>query len=315
MNQTIDLAGAVAYLKACDNAIILMHKSPDGDTLGCGHALLAALRTLGKTAKAVCSSPISPRYAYMTDRWFPAPEFEPACYISVDTADRPLLGPEYAETPIDLCLDHHGSNSHYAKRVLCDPSNASCAELIIQIIDGLGVPVDKYIAECLYTGLTSDTGCFRYANTTANSLRVGARLIEVGIDSLSLNNLLFEVKSKPRFELEKLAIATIELTMGGRVAFMTITQDMLEETGIDNGDIEGITAIPRNIDGVEIGITLRQLRNGNYKVSLRTATINAAEIAAKFGGGGHPRASGFECSGSPFDIKVMIVAILEKLLP
>lgn len=313
MAKRIDKQAAAGLLLGLDDIVIVMHKNPDGDALGSGFALCAALRSLGKRVNAWCDSPISPRYGYMTE---PMQDmaFTPQCYVAVDTADRPLLGARFVDIEVELCIDHHGSNTGYANNLWCVPDSASCAELVAQLIDALIVPLDAYIARCLYTGVTSDTGCFRYANTTPDSLRLGARLIETGIDNVALNNLLFEVKSRGRFELEQMAMAGVEITAGGKVAFMTITQEMLHLTGIDAADIEGITAIPRNIEGVEAGVTLRELKNGNIKVSLRTGDIDASAVAAQFGGGGHKRAAGFEVSGTPYDIKVAVVAALEPLL-
>lgn len=310
MAKAIDKTAAADMLLEMDDIVLLMHKNPDGDTLGSGFALCAALRALGKRVNPRCDSPISPRYGYMTVP-MPDMEFEPAVYVAVDTADVKLLGETYKNTPVTLCIDHHGSNSGYAEFLWCDPASASCAELIAQLTDTLKVGFDDYIAQCLYTGLTSDTGCFRYANTTADSLRLGARLLDCGIDNVRLNNLLFEVKARGRFELEQRAMAGIEFTLGGQVAIMTITQDLLKATGVDPADIEGVTAIPRNIEGVRVGVTLRELKNGNFKVSLRTSDVDAATLAAKFGGGGHKRAAGFECSGKPYDIKAALAAVLE----
>jgi phosphoesterase RecJ-like protein len=314
MSNQIDLKTAAQLLRAHDDIMIFMHKNPDGDTLGSGYALLAALRRLGKRVNARCDSEISKRrYGFMIT---PVQEidFEPRYYVAVDTAAPGLLGEKYKGINIDLCIDHHGSNSAYAQNLWCDPDSASCAEMIARLIDELDVAFDRHIAECLYTGLASDTGCFRYSNTTADSLRLGARLLDLGVDNGALNNSLFEVKTRARFDLEQMAIAGMEITCKGRVAIMTVTQDMMRRTGIDPADIEGFTAIPRNIEGVQAGVTLRELKNGNYKVSLRTIDIDASAIAQQFGGGGHKRASGFECSGSQFDIKVAVVAALKRYL-
>lgn len=313
MSKTIDRQATVSLLKELDDIVIIMHRNPDGDTLGSGFALCAALRVLGKRVNAQCSSPISPRYGYMYEPMADM-DFEPRHYVSVDTADRRLMGDRFEDTAVTLCIDHHDSNTGYAENLWCVPQSASTAELIAQVIDELGVPFDRHIAECLYTGVTSDTGCFRYGNTTSDSLRLGARLLDVGIDNVGLNNMLFEVKSRERFELEQMAIAGMEFTAKGKIAIMTITQEMLNMTGVDPADIEGITAIPRNVEGVEAGVTLRELKNENFKVSLRTNEVDASAVAAQFGGGGHKRAAGFECSGTPFDIKVAVVAILEKEL-
>lgn len=313
MSNNLDIKEASTLLYRQDNFLIIMHKNPDGDTLGSGYALCAALRKMGKRANAVCDSSISKRYAYITDPVLPM-EFEPKFVVAVDTADESLLGERFKGRIVNLCIDHHGSNTGYAVNLFRDPESASCAELISQIIDLLEVETDQYIASCLYTGVTTDTGCFRYSNTTAGSLRMAARMIDVGINYAGLNRELFELKTRGRVELEQLAMSGMEYAHGGKIAVMTISQDMLKFTRVDPADIEGITSMPRNIDGVEAGVTLREMKNGGFKVSLRTVTIDASAICAIFGGGGHKRAAGFECSGIQFDIKVAIVREIEKVL-
>lgn len=311
MSNAIDVKAAAHLIRMHDDFLIIMHKNPDGDTLGSGFGLCAALRSLGKRANAQCDSLISKRYSYMTES-MPQQDFEPQFVIAVDVADVPLIGNRFAGVHVNLCIDHHGSNAGYAEYLLCDPERAACAELVALVTDRLGCAIDPYMALCFYTGVTTDTGCFRYSNTTSDSLRFAARLIDVGIDVSQLNRTLFEIKTRGRIELEQMAIANMEYGHGGKIAIMTITQDMLRFTRVDPADIEGITSMLRNIEGVEAGVTLREMKNGNYKASLRTVTIDAAKICAVFGGGGHTRAAGFECSGTQFDIKVALIAELEK---
>jgi len=313
MSEGIELKRAAQLLAGQDRVLILMHKNPDGDTLGSGYALCAALRKLGKQADAVCDSNIPERYAYMSKPVEPA-GFEPLYRVAVDVADANLLGDAYRETEVDLCIDHHASNSGFAKYLYCDPESASTSEIIAGLIDLLGVPFDIHMANCVYTGIATDTGCFRYSNTTSDSFRTAARMIDLGVDFAELNRDLFEIKSRGRVELEQLAISGMEYAHGGKIAIMTISQDMLRFTRVDPGDIEGIASMPRNIEGVEAGVTFRQQKNGDYKISLRTVSIDAAAVCAAFGGGGHKRAAGFECSGSQFDIKVALINEIEKVL-
>ena len=312
MSINIDLRAAATLLYRQNDILIIMHKNPDGDTLGSGYALCAALRKMGKRANAQCDSQISKRYNYITDP-MPDMEFEPSFIVAVDVADENLLGERFKGKIINLCIDHHASNSGFAVNLCCDGEAASCAELIAHIIDLLEIEMDVHMAACIYTGITTDTGCFRYSNTTSDCMRMAARMIDIGIDYAQLNRVLFEIKTRGRVELEQLAMSGMEYAHGGKIAIMTITQDMLTFTRVDIADIEGIASMPRNIDGVEAGVTLREMKNGNFKVSLRTVTLDATSICAKFGGGGHKRAAGFECSGTQFDIKVAIVQEIEKV--
>jgi phosphoesterase RecJ-like protein len=313
MSDNLDARAAAELLRGQDNILIIMHKNPDGDTLSCGYALCRALRAMGKKADARCDSPIPRRYSYITEP-SAREDFAPGFVVAVDVADANLIGERFRGVEVDLCIDHHASNTGFAGELCLYPESASCAEVIARVIDELGVDIDLYMARCLYTGVATDTGCFRYSNTTSDSLRMAARMIDIGIDCAELNRELFEVKTRERIELEQIAMAGMEYAYGGRIAIMTISQDMLRLTKVDASDTEGLTSMPRNINGVEAGVTLRELKNGNFKISLRTVTLDAAEICAVFGGGGHRRAAGFECSGSQFDIKVALVRTLESAM-
>lgn len=314
MNEQLT-AQAAARLREMRDVAILTHRNPDGDTLGSGFALWAALRALGIRAMVVNEEPFPEKYAYMTEPYARAAEpFEPQRVVSVDTATVKLMGQRVAALyggRVELALDHHGTNEGFAALTLCEPGMSSCCELVMQVIDALGVAADPYIANCVYTGLATDTGCFKYANTTPGAHRLAARLIELGADYTTLNRLLFETKSRGRLLLEQLAIAGIEFAAGGKIAIVTVTRQMLERSGCTPGDIEGITPIARQIEGVELGVTLRELKNGNFKVSLRSVSLDSAKICALFGGGGHKFAAGFECSGAPDDIKTAIVQAAE----
>ena len=182
------------------------------------------------------------------------------------------------------------------------------------MIDALGVQFTTYIATCLYTGVSTDTGCFRYSNTTEGSHLLAARLIGAGIDYATLNRVLFETKSRERAQLEQMAIASMEFALDGKAAFITVSRAMIEKAGCDPSDIEGITPIPRTIEGVDVGVTLRELSSGNWKVSVRTVTVDAAALCALFGGGGHKRAAGFESSLSEPEVKRAVIAEAAKML-
>ena len=240
--------------------------------------------------------------------------FLPAFRVAVDVADGARMGAAYQDQAVELCIDHHGSNSDFAENLLCDPGASSSAELVAGVIDAMGVALDGYMAGCLYTGVSTDTGCFCYANTTPDSLRFAARLMDAGADYVKLNHLLFQTKSRGRLELEGLAVAGMQYALGGRVAFMTITQEMLRRTGVDPADIERIAALPRTVEGVEVGVTLREAKDGGYRASLRTAALDAAAICAAFGGGGHPRAGGFECTGALDDIQSAVLSEIKRRL-
>ncbi len=292
--MSISLADAAALLQSGDRFCILLHAYPDGDTIGSGYALCRALRALGKQANVRCAHAISPLYGFITDRC-PPQAFSPQTYVAVDVASLPLLGQngeDYAGK-IALCIDHHGTNTGYARHTLVDPAAAATAELVLSLIDCLGVPIDAFLADCIYTGLSTDTGCFRYTNTTATSHRIAARMMEAGANVARINEAMFDVKSRSRIAIEKSILDTLEYYDDGKIAFITITRQMREQTGVADGDLEGITSLPRSVEGVLVGCTLRENDCGEFKVSVRSREpVNSAQICATLGGGGHPCAAG-----------------------
>lgn len=312
MSKPITAAAAADLLRQADRILILMHQYPDGDTIGCGYALCRALQAMGKQARTACSDAIPQKYGYMT-AGVEQPDFEPALIVAVDVADPQLLGSRLQPLAeqVKLCIDHHGSNKQYAEHLLLDADSAAAAMLILQVIEALGVPLDQGIAECLYTGIATDTGCFKYANTDAAAHRAAARMIEAGARIEMINREMFDIKSRARVELERLALDSMEFHCRGRVAFMTITNHMAAVSGAVENDMEGLAPIPRQIEGVWVGVTLRQKADGGFKVSVRTGThADASAICAKLGGGGHMRAAGCSPQG---DERVVVRKLLEVI--
>lgn len=289
------LEEAAAFLKTKERVLILCHQSPDGDTLGSGTALCRVLRQIGKRAQVLCSDPIGPKYRYLF-RGLADDSFEPDAVVSVDIADKALLGdPLLARfgDRIDLSIDHHPSNTKYAVRNCVDPAAAATCELIYLLIGLLGQKADAPAAEDLYTGITTDTGCFQYINVTPRTYRIAADLVETGIDAPRINRLMFDTKSRAHIEMERRVLDSIEYYCGGRVAFICITNRMIAESGAQEDDLDGLSSIPRGIEGVAIGVTMREKDSGTWKFSLRAhPPADASAICARFGGGGHKGAAG-----------------------
>ena len=237
--------------------------------------------------------------------------------VAVDVAGIQLFGDSIAEYTrrIDMCIDHHPSNSGYADCMLLDGDAAATAEIIYELLTAIGTEITPTIADCLYTGLSTDTGCFKFANTTARTHEIAAKLITAGASLVKLNNILFESKSRSRLAIERLALESLEYSFGGRCATVYLTKEQIAETGADGTDLEGITSLPRMIEGVEVGITIRQQPTGSYKVSVRTVTgVDASAICAHLGGGGHKQAAGCELLGSLDNAKAALLTEVEKAL-
>lgn len=295
----IDFKECAKLLLQQNNILILTHAHPDGDTLGSGFALCRALMQIGKKARVINDDEIPKKYNYLFDD-IEFEDFEPSYIVAVDVATENLLGSlqdKYAGK-IDLCVDHHLTNTEFAKKLLLRDYPAAC-EIIYMLINEMGVKIDKKIADCLYTGISTDTGCFRYASTTAQSYRIAADLIDLGADNGKINRAMFETKTKTYVALEKLALNNMKMFCNDRVAVITVTQDMYAKTGSNEQETEALAPLTRQIEGVEIGITIREKANKTCKASIRTyESVNAAALAKNFGGGGHAQAAAcrFDCS-------------------
>lgn len=304
------------FLQERDHFLILTHSSPDGDTLGAGYGLCLALQKLNKHAKVLCPDPIPSKYFYFT-KTAANQEFVAKTIIAVDVADTKLLGSLEAEyqDKIELCIDHHISNTGYTDYLLLDPDASATCECIYDIIKQLKVEIDKNIAMALYTGISTDTGCFKYSNTTAKTHLIAAELINTGIDSSEINRIMFDTKSRERLDLELMALEDMEYYFGGKCSLVTITRDMIEKSGCSDDELEGITSISRAVEGIIAGVTIKERDPGIYKVSIRThSPIDAADICRKLGGGGHARAAGCELSGDLKLVKSKILGTIKQAL-
>ena len=318
MTEPLHVEQAAAKLRDADNILILCHKNPDGDTIGCGSALYDALASLGKTAAVLCADPIPRRFRYTQPRLFRG-EFEPSLVVAVDVAGLQLFGdtglmPSYSRR-VDLCIDHHAGNNGYAQYTLLDAGAAATAELLCEVIEAMGVEIDPHMADCLYTGLATDTGCFRFANTTAKTHRIAARLIEAGARVEELNTILFATKTRGQMEAERMARSHLEYALDGSCAIIWLDRDEIEASQADPSDLEELTALPIGIEGVKIGLTFRQQPSGSWRVSIRTVKgVDAVAVARRLGGGGHLRAAGCELLGTLDNAKSAVLAEAKAVL-
>lgn len=310
----IDVKTIASFLQQNDYYLILSHASPDGDTVGSAYALCHALHKMGKKAGVECADEIPARYDYMT-KPVEIQQFEHKTVVAVDVADKKLLGKlnDIYGDEIQLAIDHHGSNKGYAPISYVNSGAAANCENIFAVISELGVEMDKVIADNLYTGIVTDTGCFKYQNTTSATHKIAAQLIELGADYYQINRIMFDTKSLARLQVECQAIDNVEMYFNNRCALMTITTEMQAMTTPD--ELEGITPIPRQIEGVVVGVTMREKSEGRYKCSVRThEPIDASAICALLGGGGHNRAAGCEIVGSLNDAKKKMLAAVAAQL-
>ena len=287
------------WLMERDDFLILTHVRPDGDTIGCAAGLCLALRGRGKTAWVLenpeATSLFTPYLEGLT-----APEgWSPDTVVSVDIAARGLF-PENARCyleRVDLAIDHHPSQAFFAAQTCLDAGRAACGELIYDILRELG-PITPAMAIPLYVAVSTDTGCFQYSNTTADTHRVAAALMDTGIDYRAVNKLFFQTKSRVRMQLEAAMLAEAKFYDNNRTAVLSVPQSLLEKFHATESDAEDLSALGPQIQGVDCAVTMRELGDGVWKFSLRTGErVNATEVCRLLGGGGHARAAGATLEG------------------
>lgn len=302
------------FLREHDNYLIINHRRPDGDAVGSATALCMGLRKLGKTAHVWKNPQTTERFMpYLqgleTDQLFPD-----ATIVSVDMATEGLLplNGEIFRGKTVLSIDHHISNEGYAVYTNMQHQCAACGELMLDILRELG-DISREMANALYLAVSTDTGCFQYSNVTANTFRIAGELKQLGADTYPINKVMFGTKTIARLRLEAALTEGVEFYAKGAVGITTITNSMMDSIGATEDDVDDISGFARGMEGVEIGVMLRELREGGIKISLRTGeNHNASDICALLGGGGHKAAAGATVYGTVQEAKEKILAAIEE---
>ena len=304
-----------SWLRNHDDYLIITHRRPDGDAVGSAVSLCLGLRAIGKRAYIWENPQFTPRYAGRLEGLICSTVSQSATIISVDMATEGLLpinGAQFAGK-ILLSIDHHPSNTGYAEKTFLQAGCAACGEIIWELLEDLGVDITKAMAEAIYIAISTDTGCFRFANTTAHTFATAAKAVEHGADIAPINRELFEIKSKGRLRLESRIMANMEFFADGTVAIACLPQSWVEELEVTEDDLDSISGFPRTVDGVQIGVLIRDSEPGRAKMSVRTAAgFDASHYCAQLGGGGHTAAAGCSVEGTLMDGKKAIMAVLKN---
>ena len=303
-------------LRENDNFVILTHRRPDGDAIGSAAGLCLGLRAMGKSAWVLRNRQLTPKLSPFAEGLGINTCPENATVISVDMASTGLLSFDAEEQKLGdklaFAIDHHGSNDLDVPK-LVQPESAACGEIILELLEELGIPVTKKIAEALYLAVSTDTGCFKYSNTTEKTHEAAAKLIAAGADVYPINKAFFDTKSFARLQLEARLTDSIELYGGGLVGLCTMPKSLLEELHISEDDVDSISGFARSIEGVQIGIMIREVEDGGGKISLRTSeNYNASELCKALGGGGHAAAAGATVPGGIVGARHAILSLLAQ---
>jgi len=311
-------AETAEFLLTHDNYAILSHRRPDGDTIGSTAALCRILRNLGKTAHILENHEVTPRYQWLHEGLTKPAAEQGDTIVTVDVASPQMLPGEYEQYlgNIALRIDHHGAAASFTEFELVEPETGACGEIIYDLLMELWQDMDKETADALYVAVSTDTGCFRFSNTTDHSFLVAAACHRAGAEVYRLNQELFETVRLTKLKMQSWIVENMKLFREGTFALVAIPKAMEEAIGVTEDDMENISSVPRNIAGVCMAATLRETKDGMTKLSVRaTPEYDATAVAVKFGGGGHRGAAGASMA-MPIEeaAKVVEKAMLEYAL-
>ena len=287
------------FLLTHDNYLILTHRRPDGDTIGSSAALCRILRGLGKTAHILRNPEVTPRYAWLHEGLTRETPEAGDTLITVDVASVRMLPDGWVDLgrTAALRIDHHASAESFTEAELVDPGAGACGEIIYDILMELWQELKADVAEALYVATSTDTGCFRFANTTHHSFLVAAACAAAGAPVFRLNQELFDTVTLGRLKIQAWIVEHMQLMKEGTLAVVAIPKAVEEQLQVTEDDMDNISAFPRSIAGVKMAATLRETGDGKTKISVRAVPgLDATVVAGIFGGGGHKGAAGASTS-------------------
>ena len=295
MTKTLTRNETADFLLNHDNYAILTHRRPDGDTIGSSAALCRILRKLGKTAHIIRNCEVSDRFRWLHEGLTKDAAAETDTIVTVDVASPGMLPKQFEPYlgNIALRIDHHGSATSFTEMELVDAASGACAEIIFDLAEHLWVTMDADIADAIYVGTSTDTGCFRFANTTSHTFLTAAACAAAGARIFLLNQELFETNTLGRLKMQGWIVENMKVFSEGKLAVIAIPKAVEEAIGVTEDDMDNISSFPRTVSGVCVAATLRETKDGDVKLSVRAIPgYDATVITAAFGGGGHKGAAG-----------------------
>ena len=305
-----------AILRAHQRFAILSHVRPDGDALGSQLGLALSLSKLGKTVMVRNEDGLLEKYSFLPGGEFlQTPLGEPQDFdvaIALDTATQSRLGTAtelVRSAKIWINIDHHPSNPGYGDLVYIDSTAPATGQILFELIQSQGLPMDAAIAENLFVAISTDTGSFQYPNTTARTFEIGAELLRCGVDVGRVSQLLYESYPRRRTELLRELLGTMRFEANGQIACFSLSLKVAAELGVKPEDNEGLIDHIRAIQGVIVAIFFEELVEGKVRVSMRSKNdrVDVSAICQKFGGGGHKLAAGARVRGTLAEVEEKIL--------
>ena len=311
--QMMDYESCAKLLLTHEDILILTHKNPDGDTASCAAALCSALRRGGRRAYVFPNPQMGRKLRPYCEKYYAPADFKAKYVVSVDIADEKLFCLGY-DGKVDLCIDHHPSNTHFAEKNFVQDEKAACAQIIMGIILSMNADLTPEEATILYIGLSTDTGCFQYANTNAAAFRAAAELLRMGADNAKVNWTFFRKVSVARLKLESMIYSGLRFYREGKIVVATVTLRMLKESGAVEDDLDDLAGLSGRAEGAVLNITIREQPDGSSKISVRSnEEVSSSAICAVFGGGGHEMAAGCTIFGSPDKAREMLLNVIDEV--
>jgi phosphoesterase RecJ-like protein len=307
---SVQLKEAAQFFQSYNDFLVVSHVQPDGDAAGSTLAVAWILKELGKRFTLINEGAVPDKFMYLAAGQYTIVNYETESaslsafnhVISVDCADYSRIGSVHklfaAEAQI-LNIDHHATNDLFGTVNLVQDQAAATVEVLYDLALELGIRFSHELNVCIYSGLLTDTGGFRYTNTSPKVMKIAADMLERGVSGHELAEHLLEKLSSPQISLIQRALNTLDFAHDNRLGWLTISQQDMAASGASNEDSDGLVNYPRNVEGVEVGLLFKERAGGVVKVSLRSAgNIDVAQIAQTFGGGGHKRAAGCSVHGT-----------------
>jgi bifunctional oligoribonuclease and PAP phosphatase NrnA len=313
---------ACAAIEGAKEIVLACHQGPDGDALGSMLALQLALRERGVKAMASWGSDpfvLPKHYAFLPglDGLSPPEDIpgEPELMVTFDCGSFERLGtlePNAKAAKQLICVDHHATNENFGTINLIDPHIAASAALTYRLIGELGIPLNREIATCLYTGILTDTGCFKYRNTTPEIHAIAGDLLAYDVAHDEIARIVYDTHPAGFLKVLAVALERAEVIPDAGMIWTWVTRADLERNGIEPEDTDGLIDMVRTADVAEVAAVLKETADGNYKVSMRAkSTADVGALCESFGGGGHALAAGFTADGK--DPRAIAAAIADRL--
>ncbi len=323
----------ITLLNNSQNVFVATHAVPDGDAIGSLIAMSMVLIGRQKQVTLYNESPIPAVYRFLplvhhvTAHLASADIYDTA--VILDCGDLQRIGETAAlvsRIPEVINIDHHITNTRFGTCQLIDVQACACTEILWRLFRKMGVEFTRDIATCIYTGILTDTGSFRFSNTSQTTFEICENMVACGVDPYQVAQCVYGTYSLGRIKLLNLALDSIEISENGKVSLMTMTCEMLAETGTQPEDADGLINYARRIQDVKMAVMIQEQLNGcagrkngygqrhPYHISLRSdGSVDVAAIAASFGGGGHRSAAGFSLESTLPEIKERILRIAESV--